>query len=98
MPRARFSPKALADLFAIWQYLAEVDLSYADQTIARVHEASTLIAALPYIGRVRTELPRKPRSYIVDPYIVFYELSHRGVRVLRVLHGSRDIPTLLHGE
>jgi len=95
MPRALFSPRAREDLFDIWLYIAAHNTNAADDFIAKILEVADLVTALPYIGRIRNELKGRPRSIAVDSYVLFYQTSATGSRVLRVLHGSRDIPLFL---
>jgi plasmid stabilization system protein ParE len=51
------------------------------------------IADLPHTGSPRKQYGSDVRVVIVDPYLIFYSSPPSGdeVRVLRILHGSRDI-------
>ena len=39
-----------------------------------------------------------PRSFVVRPYVVFYEPlpDDNGILVWRIIHGARDLPRLIH--
>ncbi|TMJ60006.1 MAG: type II toxin-antitoxin system RelE/ParE family toxin [Alphaproteobacteria bacterium] len=52
----------------------------------------------PKIGRERHEFSGTPRSFIVRPYVVFYEplADDNGILVWRILHGARDLRRLIH--
>jgi plasmid stabilization system protein ParE len=51
------------------------------------------IAELPHSGSPRRQYGPDVRVVIIDPYLIYYEAepSGRGVHVLRILHGSRNI-------
>jgi toxin ParE1/3/4 len=49
------------------------------------------LASSPAIGRLRPDLRRGMRSLSMGRYIIFYECDDQVVRLLRVLHGARDI-------
>lgn len=50
-----------------------------------------MLADNPQAGRERPELGRGIRSFPVGNYIVFYEATACGPKIVRVLHGARDI-------
>ena len=45
----------------------------------------------PRAGRRRDELMPGLRSFPFGAYVVFYRELHGGIRVIRILHGARDI-------
>jgi toxin ParE1/3/4 len=49
----------------------------------------------PLIGRARNELINGIRSFPVGNYLLFYQQIENGIEIIRVLHGSRDIETIL---
>ena len=51
-----------------------------------------MLARMPGLGRVRHDLLIQMRSFPVGRYIIFYQATTDGIEVLRVLHGSRDVP------
>ena len=50
------------------------------------------------MGRVRSELAPELRSFPVGRYVVFYLPCPDGIDIVRVLHGARDIETVLQSE
>ena len=50
------------------------------------------------MGRRRPELAPNIRSLTVGRYVVFYQPLFRGIEVVRVLHGSRDIESIFENE
>ena len=98
MPRARFvlSPEALDDFDQIWLYIAEDDIPAADHVEHELREAIKLLAERPQIGHVRRDLTDRPvKFWTVDHYVIVYDPATQPVQIVRLLHGSRDIPELL---
>lgn len=95
MGRLIFSLPAQEDLFQIWVYVAARDRDAADRLAEHILKVSRLAATLPGLGRTRDDLRGEMRSIPVISYVLFYEIVPDGIRVARILHGSRDIPPLL---
>jgi toxin ParE1/3/4 len=74
----------------------------ADDFRDAVFRALQLLSEQPLLGPERPELgPPPPRILVVRgfPYLLAYRVrSDGGARILRVLHTSRDIPSLLRPE
>src|SRR5262245_42201686 len=103
MRRVETTPAADQDLEEITYYTAtsQESLDVARDFMWMLHEKFLLLAENPDLGRVREELtgvrtasPNSLRSFPVNKYVVFYEPTAEGVRILRVLHASRDLPPL----
>lgn len=88
-----YSAAAKVDLARIWEHHAEqVSIRGADLMIHGIEETlRRVIARHPSSGRVRPELGQGIRSFPVLPYVVFYRIEPRRIRIERVLHGHRDI-------
>jgi toxin ParE1/3/4 len=91
MPSVVIRPKALDDLAGIWAYIAEDSPRHADIFAARIKREFRLLARQPEIGRLRPELLSGLRSLPVGNYVIFYLARPRGIEVVRVLHGARDL-------
>lgn len=91
-------PRAILDLFEIWSYIAEDSVTNADRFAARIDKTFRLLARRPEIGRARPELYQDLRSFVVGKYVVFYMPVRKGIDVIRVLHGARDIDAVFEGE
>jgi toxin ParE1/3/4 len=85
------SSQTETDLDEIWLFVATDNLSAADRLLDRINGAFTMLADNPLAGREPPELGRGIRSFPVGNYIVFYEAVTHGAKVVRVLHGARDI-------
>ena len=98
MPRVTRRPLAEADVFEIWDYIADDSLAAADRWVDRLDEQLRLLAAQPVMGRARDELAPCVRSFPFGRYVVFYVPLDDGIDVVRVLHGARDIDAVFNPE
>nr|WP_298002519.1 type II toxin-antitoxin system RelE/ParE family toxin [uncultured Flavobacterium sp.] len=46
----------------------------------------------PFSGTNRTEIKEGLYSFPKDNHIIFYRIFSNHIRIIRVLHGSRDLP------
>jgi toxin ParE1/3/4 len=92
--KAILSPAAEADVDSIASYIAaESGLARAEAVLERIERALVTIAHMPNVGRQRQDLRQRLRSFVVSPWIIFYESSAEGgVEVRRVLDGRMNIP------
>ena len=95
MAHLRVSRKARRDLVEIFAYIAEDNLDAARRTNAKLVATFGTIAKQPGAGRERPELDVGIYSLPVGSHVIYYRHVQSVVRVLRVLHGARDIPALL---
>ncbi len=90
------SQKAARDLEHIFDYTeAEFGLEQAGSYVSSFDKAFDLLAALaenPKLGRDRADIKKGLRSFLKEHHIIFYRLLKGGVRIVRILHGSRDMP------
>jgi toxin ParE1/3/4 len=89
---AIWSPEALADLEAIWDYYARAAGIPAAEKL--VHEIAALVETIeqhPTIGRARDEVRAGLRSMAATPHIVFYRIDNDIPSIVRLLDGRQDI-------
>ena len=91
MARVTRRPLAEADIFEIWDYIADDSMEAADRWVDQLDEKFQLIATQPMMGRAREELLPGLRSFPSRRYVIFYIPTGNGIDVVRVLHGARDI-------
>ena len=84
-------PKAVADLAEIWAYIAEDSVREADSFASLIHKDFRMLSRQPRMGRERPELLTDLRSFAIRKYVIFYLARPRGIEVVRVLHGARDL-------
>jgi plasmid stabilization system protein ParE len=100
-------PSAAEDLDGIEEYLAaNASVEVAADFLEAATTAFRLLASQPMMGRAL--LPPRPRLEDVRiwplqihcGYIVFYKpiTTERGVEILQVFYGARDIPRLIDEE
>ena len=98
MARVTRRPLAAADIFEIWDYIADDSLVAADRWVDRLDEQFGLLATQPLMGRARDELAPGVRSFSFGRYVIFYAPLDDGIDVVRVLHGARDIDAVFGDE
>src|SRR3977135_3346597 len=100
MRRVETTPAANQDLVEIAHYtaLSQDSIEAARDFVWMLKDKFMLLAENPDVGRVRDEITsvrrastHPLRSFPINKYVVFYEPLEDGVRILRVLHASRDI-------
>ena len=99
MSRYEFTPQATDDLLDIWAFIARDNPEAADRVEEAVHRACDLLADSPLAGRMRKDLTSLDlRFWVVHPYsnyLVVYDPSKKPLQIIRILHGARDLPSLL---
>lgn len=92
----RLSPEAARDIRDIWAYIAQDNIKAARRVRLQIFHACQRIAKNPKIGFTREDLTEKPvRFWPVGSYLIVYNPARRPIEVVRVVHGARDVPSLL---
>jgi toxin ParE1/3/4 len=94
MSRVDRTDRARVDLLQVWNYIAERNFSAADRMLDRILDTLNLIATQPEMGEVVEHLKRGARRFSVGNYILYFEPMDDGIRLLRVVHASRQIEDL----
>jgi toxin ParE1/3/4 len=97
MPNLKVAATAEEDLGEIWAYVAEQNPDAASNLVKEITSRFATLRDHPHLGRQRNELLVNLRSFTVKNYLIFYQPSEGGIEILRVLHGSRDIESILEG-
>ena len=90
-PRLARSRQARADLAEIWRYIAADNPAAARRLLERIEAVARLLAERPLMGRPRPNLAPGLRSFPVGAYVLYYRPVSAGIRIVRVLHGARDL-------
>src|SRR4051794_8936211 len=96
MARLTITTLARVDLTEIRAYIARDNPAAARRVIERLRDKVRALAEIPGMGRSR-EADLRPNlfSFPVGQYLIFYQpQSGGGIVLVRVLHGSRDLPAL----
>lgn len=87
------SPEADQDLGDIFVYTeTEFGLDQAVTYLNDLDRCFVSLAENPGIGRERLEIRPALFSFISGAHVVFYRILSGRTRVVRMLHGSRDLP------
>ncbi|WP_027060107.1 type II toxin-antitoxin system RelE/ParE family toxin [Mesorhizobium loti] len=92
-----FAPAAAQDVQEIGDYIHAENPAAAHRFIAALRERCGRIADVPGGGVLRPTLWPGLRSIAFQRYVIFYTADGDDVRIERILHGTRDIPTILEG-
>lgn len=101
--RVVLSRAAAADLESIDAYALEhFGLDRAIQTASRFRETLATLAKMPRLGTLRPEIGPPGVAFRCFPvlglFIVVYEASEDTVRVVRIIHGARNLPAELERD
>lgn len=81
------------DLEDIFDYtLDEFGFDQAEKYLLEIEEIFQNLIINPQIGKKRDEIKQGLYSFPKDNHIIFYRILDNHIRIVRVLHGSRDIP------
>ena len=98
-PLLTIAPTAERDLDEIWLHIAAAgDLPAADRFIDRILSTCRRLAGMPGMGPARPDLAPDLRYLPVASYLIFYRPITGGIEVARVIHGARDVLTLLQAK
>jgi toxin ParE1/3/4 len=88
------------DIESLARFIAQKSPASADRFLNAVHQTFLAILPLPHLGRPwETASPQyqKMRWWPVRGFrshLIFYRPVSEGIEVLRVVHGSRNLPSL----
>ena len=86
-----FSPAAIADIGAIWDYTAETwGVAQADRYVDDIRDACAALAGGERTGR-RVDVLDGYLKYPVGRHLIFFRQVGPGIVVIRVLHQSMDV-------
>jgi plasmid stabilization system protein ParE len=92
----RYLKTALDDLMEIRAFSRRFSISYQDAIIAKIKAYCESLAENPYWA-AEYEHNARYRKAVVDDYLIFYQIDDdkRLVSVFRILHGARNILSIL---
>ncbi|MBO9559867.1 MAG: type II toxin-antitoxin system RelE/ParE family toxin [Caulobacter sp.] len=100
MSQAGFSPHARRDLIEAEAWIRSDRPSAAAGFRRAVLRGARQIFEQPKCGVERLEIADRPHRFLVVggfPYLLVYDAERRPPLIVRVLHGARDLPTVLSG-
>lgn len=86
-----WSPRAIRDVEAIYEYIAVDSRQAAIWTLSQILAKITHLGDFPKIGRVIPEIGRETaREVFYKSYRIMYEITDAQIEIITVYHGSRD--------
>jgi len=90
------SPEADQDLEDIFDYTErEFGSNQAIDYLSGFDDLFAKLVNSPELGKEREEIREGLRSLLKEKHIVFYRILPNRIRIVRILHGSRDLRTYL---
>lgn len=88
--------QAVDDVLEIWHRIAieQRRVATADQLVRRFEEILKHLAEQPFVGTACDEYSPGLRCFTVGSFVLFFRPLPDGVRLIRVLHGSRNFEGL----
>ena len=91
------APQAARDLVGIWKYLARKSgEETADRVESVIRRKIIFLTEFSNAGHERPDLTRaEVRFFSIYSYLVVYRPDTKPLQVVAILHGNRDVPTIL---
>ncbi len=93
--RVRRSLEAEVDLDDIFFRIALDNPTAAQRVVERIEAAEERLGAFPLIGQARSDLAEGLRHWPIPPYIILYRVEAERLLIVRIVHGARDLGSLL---
>lgn len=94
-------PQVIRDLIELATYISQENLEAAEQFLLAAEETFRQLAKMPKMGKsrdcVNPDLANIRQQAVKGfrKYLIFYRTRDTDIEILRVLHGARDIDTIL---
>lgn len=104
MLEIRKRPQVIRDLIDIATYIANIDLDQSDRFLQSAEATFQNLAKMPGVGkRCQFYSPQLKNIRQVGvknfkSYLVFYLASDCSIEIIRVIHGSRNLESLITEE
>jgi len=91
------SDAARADIREIWEWVAADNPSAANNLTREILDACVRMVSHPLTGSRRVDFTGKPLRFMLVRRIIYivYDPATRPLEIMRILHTSRDIHTIL---
>jgi len=89
------TPAAENDLVDIWLAIAEDSPRAADHFLDAIAERILQLAEFPESGPRRPDIGVDARALTIGNYLILYRLTGRQIDIVRIVHGARDVSSLL---
>lgn len=89
------SHRARRDLQDIWEHIHHDRPGSADAVAERIDGRCRNLTKNPYLGVARPDIRPVLRVSVVGNYLIFYSVDRDEIRIVRIIHGKRDLKRLL---
>ena len=87
------SEAADEDLEEIFDYTEKhFGFAQAEKYLLEIEERLQQLCISPELGKRRDEIREGLYSFPKDSHIIFYRIADDHLRIVRILHGSKDLP------
>jgi antitoxin ParD1/3/4/toxin ParE1/3/4 len=96
-PRYILAPEAAQDLVKIWSYIKQQSSArMANRVEEVIRERIAFLSENPGVGHWRRDLTDKDVKFFpVYSYLIVYRPATKPLQVVAILHGRRNVETLL---
>jgi toxin ParE1/3/4 len=94
MKRLVFTPAARDDLMTIGLYIADDNPPRAESFVAELEAKARHLAENPRSYPARDDISPGLRAAVHGRYLLLYREFEDEVRIVRVVHGARDLPRI----
>ena len=98
MSLCTLSPDATNDLNAIADYFTAQNVDAGEKLFKQFVSKCENLSKFPALGRSYEYFRPNMRGVPLDGYIIFYQVVHDGVEILRVINGRQDLESLFSIE
>lgn len=92
----KFSRYVADDLISIATYIRKDSDLQAGRMLARIEDEIDRIRMAPQHYQARPEIGPGARSAVIGRYLILFTVSPDQTRIERIVHGTRNLPTLFH--
>jgi plasmid stabilization system protein ParE len=97
--RFTFTPAARRDVEQITDYLRTIPRAPALRIGRALQRAIETITNQPHLGRIDHRLTERSAikilRFLSEGYVLFYFIDDIGLCIIGILHGKRDIPSIM---
>jgi addiction module RelE/StbE family toxin len=96
MTKVEWTRSAIRDVRVLRDYIAYDSEVYADRFVQKIIEAVEGLAVFPLKGRSMPEADGETiREVLFQKYRIIYRVLHGEVLILMVVHGGRDLDSVI---
>ncbi len=98
MAKVHYTNRAVKDLSSIWNYTASVwSVKQADEYYNKIVSTVQKLADKSFLfGKKYPLISNELFGYKIGKHIIFYtQMSNGDIKIVRILHGSMDLPNNL---